>query len=354
MADELAIPYLSKEMIIASILNESAQNKSRPVQRQFKRVGHGAEKVEVRERTRYSDQVRHTTMDGEGVPIKTGTFKVREYGPAWLKVFAELTAKDIALFARAEEAAQMASPGPEAIAFMERANERIRELGADIDANLGAERERLCVSAFTGTLTATLQDGTSQSVSYNLSALTAPSTKWDNASATIIANLYAAIDEYKANNPLGLPPTRAKYHPRLYREAFVGNTEWKDFKKASPDLAAGFLRLSGTRNEANNEGFFSDPLFGLTWEPVDGTYRDLDGTVQNYWNYKDITLYREDEAGLEWAMTHGHTYNPRPEVNIEVEGPSRKDVQVWKIHGFDNGLPVVKRPAMIQTYRVIT
>ena len=69
MADELAIGYLKRTALIAAIENESQFNRSRPIQRLFPRQGHGAEKVEVRIGTRYSDQVKHTTMDGEGVPI---------------------------------------------------------------------------------------------------------------------------------------------------------------------------------------------------------------------------------------------------------------------------------------------
>lgn len=353
MADELAIGYLKRSALIAAIKNESQFNRSRPISKLFPRQGHGAEQVEVRVQTRYSDQVRHTVMDGEGVPIKSGTFKVRQYSPAWMKVFAELTQKDATMFAKAEEIAQSRDSGGQAV--IDRANERIRELGADLDANLGTERERLCVSALKGTLTATLQDGNTESVSYGLTALTAPSTKWDNAAATIQQDFYTAIDEYKANNPLGLPPTHFAYHPKLWKESFAKNTEWKDFRKSSPALAEAFLRFVTGANkiEATVEGYM-DPIFGLTPVPIDGTYRNLSDTITNYWDYKDITLFRMDETMFEWGMTYGHRYNPRPDVNIAFEMPMRPDVQVWKVHGMDNGLPIIKRPELVQTWRVIT
>lgn len=354
MADDLAIGYLKRSALIAAIQNESQFNRSRPISKMFKRQGHGAELVEVRVGTRYSDQVRHTTMDGEGVPIKSGTFKVRQFVPAWIKVFAELTQKDAALFAAAEEAAQSKDAGGQAV--VDRANERIRELGADLDANLGTERERLCVDALKGSVTATLQDGTTQSINYGLTALTPPSTKWDDAAATIQQNFYGAIDEFKANNPLGLPPTHFAYHPKLWKESFAKNTEWKDFRKSSPALAEAWLRFvlgGGNKIEANTEGYFTDPLFNLIPVAIDGTYRNLSGSIVNYWDYKDLTLFRMDEAMFEWGMTYGHAYNPRPDVNIAFEAPSRPDVAVWKVHGMDNGLPIIKRPELVQTLRVI-
>lgn len=352
--NEIAIPYLEKEAIIAVINRENQYNKKRPISQLFARMGHDAEKVEVRIRTRLSGSVKHTTMDGEGVPVRSGTFITRQYSPAWMKVFATLNSKEIALFRKADEAKQSRDTSPQGIAFQALANELILDLGKALEADLGTERERLCVGALTGTVSGVLTDGNTESINYNLTALTAPSTKWDNAAATIVTNLYGAIDEYKTNNPRGLAPNVAFYHPSLYKNAFVGNTEWVAFKKANPDLAAGFLRLAGARTEATAEGYFTDPLFGLQWVPIDGTYKDASGTTQNYWSYKDITLARTEEAGLEWGMTFGHEYNPSPAINVAVEGPDRPDVQTWKVHAFDNGLPVVKEPEMLQTWRVIT
>lgn len=355
MADELAIPYLEKEAIIAAIEIANEMDYSRPVSKLFNRAGHDAELVEVRVSQRRPQQVKHTTMDGEGVPIRNGTFKVRQYRPTWMKLFAELTARDSAMFRKAAEAKQMADGSPQGTMAIQRANERINELGQALAADLGTERERLCVGAILGSISATMADGNTETVSYGLHAQTAPSTKWDSAAAAIVTNLYAAIDEFKQNNPRSLPPKVAFYHPSLYVNAFVGNTEWKDFKKASPELAAGYLRLtSGARIEATEQGYFTDPLFGLTWIPVDGTYLNGSAAATNFWSYKDIVLARPEEAGFEWGMTYGHAYNPTPQIGVQIENPTRPDVQVWKVHAFDNGLPVLKQPEYVQTWRVIT
>ena len=355
MPIELAIPYLEKEAIIAGIEHESRFNASRAMSRNFPRMGPGAEKIEVRVRSRTSNSLRHTTMDGEGVPIAPGDMLIREYSPAWLKVFRNLSSREMAFFRRAAEAAQQ-SGGAGGVDFAARANDLIREIGSDLEADLGTERERLCSLAVqTGVITATLADGSSQQIDYGLNALTAPSTKWDNASAKIVEDFYKAIEEFKENNPRGEAPNVAYYHPKLYGESFAKNTDWRDFKKANPELAAGFLRLTrGARNEADVEGYFTDPVFGLQWKPIDGTYRNSAGSVVPFWDYKNITLAREDRMGAEWGMTFGHPYNPTAAVNVALEGPSRPDVQTWKIHGFDNGLPVLKEPRFVQTWRVIT
>jgi hypothetical protein len=359
MGNELAIPYLEKEAIIAAVRRSSQYNALPRVSPLFRRVGHMAEKLTVRIRTRSASQVRHTTMDGEAVPVREGTLIERDYEPTWLKVFTSFGVKELTNYARAAEAKQMASPGPEGMGFIQKANEHIREMGQDLSLDLDAERERLCVDAVqSGTVTATLANGGTQTINYGLQALTAPSTKWDDAGAKIVTNMYAAIDEFKNNNPRGIAPNIVFYNPKLYKEAFVGNTEWKDFKKASPDLAAGFLRLArgttGVATEANMEGYFTDPLFDLTWVPVDGTYKDLSGVAQSYWNYKNLTLARLDLAGFEWGQTIGHPYNPVAGVNVELQGPSRPDVQSWSVFAMDNGLPIIKEPELIQTWRVIT
>jgi len=356
MGNELAIPYLEKEAIIAVIEHESRFNASRAVSRFFSRMGHGAEKVEVRVRSRTSSAVRHTTMDGEGVPIQAGDMLIREFSPAWLKVFRNLSSRELAFFARASEASKRAEMGQMGVDFQARANDLIREIGSDLEADLGTERERLCSLALeTGQITATLANGEAQAIDYGLHAITVPSTKWNDAAAKIIGDLYKAIDEYKTNNPRGEIPTHAFYHPKLYSEAFVGNTEWIAWKKANNDLAAGFLRLArGARIEADVEGYFTDPMFGLTWVPIDGTYKNVAGVTGPFWDYKNITLARIDRMGPEWGMTFGHTYNPTAAVNVALEGPSRPDVQTWKVHAFDNGLPVLKEPRFVQTWRVIT
>lgn len=356
MPNELAIPYLEKEAIIAVIEHESRFNASRAMSRSFPRMSHGAEKIEVRVRSRISNSVKHTTMDGEGVPIASGDMLIREYLPAWLKVFRPLSSREMAFFARAGEAAQRAEGGQMGVDFQARANDLIREIGSDLEADLGTERERLCSLAVqTGVITATLADGSTQSVDYGLHAITAPSTKWDNSGAKIVEDFYKAIEEFKENNPRGEKPNIAYYHPKLYAESFAKNTDWRDFKKANPDLAAGFLRLTqGARNEADVEGYFTDPVFGLTWKPIDGTYRNSAGSVVPFWDYKNITLAREDRMGAEWGMTTGHAYNPTAAVNVDLESPQRADVKTWKVHAYDNGLPVLKEPRFVQTWRVIT
>lgn len=355
MGNELAIPYLEKEAIIAAVRRSSQYNALPRVSPLFRRVGHMAEKLTVRIRTRSASQVRHTTMDGEAVPVREGTLIERDFEPTWLKVFTSFGVKELTNYARAAEAKQMASPGPEGMGFIQKANEHIREMGQDLSLDLDAERERLCVDAVqTGTVTATLANGGTQTINYGLTALTAPSTKWDNASATIVQDMHGVFNEFKGNNPRGIGPNIAIYNPKLYKESFSKNTEWKEFKKASPDLAAGFLRLAFGANEANMEGYFTDPIFGLTWVPVDGTYKDLNGVVQDYWNYKNITLARLDLAGFEWGQTIGHPYNPVAGVNVELEGPKSPAVQVWNVYAMDNGLPIIKEPELIQTWRVIT
>lgn len=354
MPNELAIPYLEKEAVLAAMMQESQYNAALRVSPLFQRVGYDAERIEIRVRERMARQLVHTTMDGEGTPIRSGDLKVREYSPSFIKAFVTLGAKEVAAFRRVEETAAMRDT-PRGQGALERANEIIRDIGRDLQSDMGAERERLCVDAIqTGQITTKLAGGGEESIDYNLSALTAPSTKWDNTGATIIKNFHEAIAEFKTNNPRKLSPNVVFYEPQLYREAFLNNTEFQTWKKQNPDLARGFIRLAGGRVEADMEGYFIDPLFGLEWRPVDGEYLNLSGVETKFWNYKNLTLARVDRSGWEWGMTYGHEYNPGPDVNIEIEEPTRLDVKVRKVHAYDNGLPVIKDPTLVQTWRVIT
>lgn len=352
MAAEFSIPYLEAEALIAAMMRVDERDTQHPVLRFFPRQVHPGAKVKVREWTRKPGQVPHTSWGGKAQPVRRGTLKEREYSPAVIKLFDVLTREDLILFAAAARAAGANDVGPYAQAEIAAANARIEEIAAVLRSDDTEERHRLCCEALLGTVNYRL-DEQSFSVSYGLTSISTPSTQWNNVSATIVADMFAAIETFRENNARGASPRQVFYNPKMYADYFVKNTEWATYKKQNPELAQGFLRIPGGRTETDMLGRFTDPLFGLEWIPVEGTYVDYAGASQNRWNPKKLVLANMDEAMCEWGQTMDPLQTPNADYNVEIGQPREgEDVKAHRVVLFDNGLPVIKYPDMIQPFAV--
>lgn len=352
MAGEFSIPYLEAEALIAAMMRVDERDTQHPVLRFFPRAVHPGGKVKVRQMSRKPGQVPHTSWGGKAQPVRRGTLTERLYEPSVIKLFETLTREDQILFAQAAQAAGANDVGPYAQSVIAAANARIEELAAVLRADDTEERHRLCCEALQGTVNYRL-DETDFSVSYGLTAISTPSTQWNNVAATIVSDMFAAIESFRDNNARGASPRQAFYNPKMYADYFVKNTEWATYKKQNPELAQGFLRIPGGRTETDMLGRFTDPLFGLEWIPVEGTYLDADGSSQNRWDPKKIVLANMEEAMCEWGQTMDPLQTPNADFNIEIGAPKEgDDVKTHKVVLFDNGLPVIKYPDMVQPFAV--
>ena len=345
MGSENSIGYLESEALIAVMRDQDVRDMQRPALSLFQRRAHRGAKLTVRRFNRRPGQLRHTTIGGDSVPVREGAWSEAYYEPSFLKVHKDLNAEDVALFTDADTS----QPRSE---VMEDANARIADLATYLREDNAEERNRMCLGALRDALTYRPKGQSSDvSVSYSLNALTAPSTAWNTAGALIPSDMMGWIKDYRDNNTKGLPPTHVFYNPDLYNTAFQGNTEWAAYKQANPGLAQGFLGIAGGTREADNLGVL-DPLWGLTWVPITGSYVDLADVTQDRWPVSKLSFARIEDNGqsmFEWGMLRDPFHNPQADYNVELLTPQHgRAVKVARATLFDNGLPVIKDPQMVQ------
>lgn len=352
MAGPFSIPYLEAEALIAAMIRVDERDTQHPVLRFFPRRARAGGKIKVRRMRRKPGQVEHTSWGGRAVPVRRGTVEETEYSPSVIKLFEVLSREDIILFVEAARAAGSNDVGPFAQSMISEANRRIEELAQNLRMDDREELHRLCCEALTGTVGYRL-DGIDYTVSYGLTSIATPSTQWNSAAAKIVQNLMDAIETFRENNDRGLSPRQAFYNPKMYADYFIPNTEWQTYKKQNPELAQGFLRIPGGRTEADTLGRVTDPLFGLEWIPVEGTYVDADGASAARWDVKKLVLADMDNAMCEWGQVLDPVQTPNADYNLEIGNPQEgDDVKAHKIVLFDNGLPVIGDPQLIQPFAV--
>jgi len=350
-----SLPYLEAEALIAAmeVLNE--QDTNRPMLGVFPRVGRPANLIKIRRMLRRASQVRHTSIGGRAMPVERGVLKEDYYEPCMLKVESHLTAEDLTLFAAADTALRANDVGPLAKSVIASADALTMEIAGVLVDNLNEERHRMMCEALLGTINYRIGEGPNLTVDYGLTALGAPVTPWDNVGATIVADLTRFISEFRAANDKGISPNTVFYGEDLYADYFLGNTEWKEFKKANPEYAIGFLRVAGGRQEADVNGTFTDRVFGLTWIKVEGTYLNLDKTPTKRWPSNKLVFANLGPRGAvpQWSMRVDQLQNPRPDVNVEIKAPVYgDDVKVFQIRAFDNGLPTFMDPQLIMPVEI--
>lgn len=359
MPGEFALPYFEVEMVIAAIMRRDVRDMAHVLFNLFPRVGQRTPKIKIRYMTRSPAQVRHTTWGGRAVPVERGKIQERFAEPAVLKVFDLITMEDVTLFAAAADALANNQIDGVGGAAIEEANDRIRQMSADLGDDIAEERHRLMVGACLGEVELIVYDGTEAiTVDYGLTAITPPSTAWSDANATIVQDMEAAIQAFRNNNPRGLSPTHVLYNPGIYSSYFVGNDQWQEYVKLIPQMAQGFMRVPGGRNPFEIVGDVSENLFGLQWVKVEGTYQKRDAATNSLtptarWPVNRLTLLNAPMLGAQWRMVVHPWMNPEANVNVEVKEPVKgDDVKNARVVVFENGLPYFGDMTMIQTFEV--
>ena len=197
-------------------------------------------------------------------------------------------------------------------------------------------------------------------VDLNLTELTAPVIPWDDEDALITSDIGDQYTEFDENNGRGLGPTHVFYNPKMMRSWWLKNKQWLEAMAVNQSLA---LWFTGQRNAAtvvvdfiDLEGRITDPLFGLTWVPVEGTYKDYDGTLKDRWPTNMLSYVRLGEDGCRpaWYMAFDRLQNPEPTFRIEVKMPMEgDDVKNVQSVFFDNGIPGFEFPEMVCIVEVV-
>lgn len=348
MGSENSIGYLEGEAIIAVIRDEDERDKERPLLRRFTRRNHGAEQITVRRRFRRPGQVRHTSLGGQSTPIRRGEWTEDHYEPSYLKMHADLTTADVALFVDADKA-EVGSQ------VTQDANERIRELGTDIREDNAEERHRMCLGAMRDALDYIPMGHASPiSVDYQLNQIATPSTIWTNSAATIPEDMGTFQKAYRDANNRAKKFNTIIYNPDIWQSCFIGNTQWNAYRQASPRLAEGFLGIGSGQMSGDKLGLI-DPLWGYRWLAIEGKYVDYQGNVVDRWPVNTLGLCRMDDGDdlYEWGMLTDPWQNPTADYNVELLTPTHgQAVKVARATLFDNGLPVLKDPSLVQYVEV--
>lgn len=223
----------------------------------------------------------------------------------------------------------------------------------DAQQSLAARRNELfnqmCVEMLAnGTFSAPSSAyGPAFTLTYGWTALTAPSTKWDNASATPIQDVQAAISEFTDN--AGYAPNVAFFNPKLIHQKLMSITQWLDFVKASPTTADNVRR--GSLEPTNLIGDIP-----VTWIPVVGQWRNYSDTLADRWPVNKITFaYLEGGAVGEWA-SESNAINDLDGTgpvawSYEHEGGQKGAIDLY---AYDNGIPIARDINSVQTWTVYT
>lgn len=340
----LNIPVLESEALIAAQKTINAQSNRFPLFDFFPREQYRGEKLKIRVKIVDSEVGRFTTADGPAHLVKPGTLTTVEVEPLYHRPMVKWTSSDLSLFTMFDEVQQTA--GPDAEALESRVSRKMTETLDDASLSARETMHDMLAGALLGTNTYDV-DGLSITVTYGHPTLTDPGTDWDDAAATIVADIYATQDEFIQQSD-GVPADTVFYNPRAWSRYFVGNTDFRTFIIADPGLARSF-GIKGAQPEilADNEGVFADPIFGLRWVPIAGPHIKA-GTSEQRWPVDQFifaSLGQDAKRVLEHSMSKD-LYNPTPDFRWETFDQDEPKGTFSRYS--DNGAAVVLIPGRVQ------
>lgn len=358
MADGMHVPFLTREALIAAHMVIDPRDMLRPLLPFFRRRPHDGRYLQSRTRKRKPGDNRFVDLGGKAIPVRRGTLEGQVHSPLVIKLEAHISADEVAYFRKWDE---VAARGPGDMAEEAGLAEAVRRLMTFVEELTDDAREMrhvICAGALQGGYTFE-QDGVSQTVDFSLPTLTNPGTAWDQAGATIVADIRGWIEEFQDQSE-GHPPTHVFYNPAINSNYLTQNTEWNTIVKSIPSLARGLLGSVGGQGSDPGAvlnsyvtGEFVDPMFGLQWVPIRGKYlKHSTGTLTERWPVNKLTLAAlatGPEAVMEWGMLET-AYNPTPGINFDTEETRNPIGMIGRC--YDNGAALILRPERVQTVDV--
>ena len=335
------------------------RDKARPMLALFNREQFEGAEVKIRRFRDKPQRVPHTSYGGRAMPVPRETMEELSYRPSVIKLKDTLDQDDVNLFVDYESQAALNDVSQRQTNRLVRMDRALGRIARRFQTHSSEERHVMCCGAFLGGYTYKLGDK-EITVDLNLTELTAPTTAWDNIAAKIVTDIGNQYSEFVENNGRGLAPTHVFYNPKNFRTYWLKNTQWLATMAMNPALA---LWFTGQRNPTTAavdfidlEGRITDPLFGLTWVPIEGTYREYNGTATDRWPVNKLAYARLGADGClpQWLMAYDALQNPEPTYRIEVGYPDEgDDVKVVQTVYFDNGIPAFEFPEMVCVVTVV-
>lgn len=338
-----AIPLLAKEALIAAQEVINAQSQRFPLFDFFAREQYEGEKLEIRIKVVDSEVGRYTTADGPAHLVKPGTLTTVKVEPLYHRPMTKWTSGDLSLFADWDKVRKMAGPAMETL--QAQVSRKMTETLDDVSLGARETMHDMLAGALLGANSYDV-DGLTVTIDYGHPELTDPGTAWTDSGATIVEDIYAAIDEFIQQSD-GVAPDTVFYNPRAWSRYFVPNEEFRTFIVASPDLARAFGVRGPDAEIADVEGILVDPMFHLQWVPIQGPHIKA-GASEQRWPVDQLvfaSLRADAKRVLEHAMTRD-VYNPMPSFMWETFEQDEPKGTYSRYS--DNGAAVVLVPGRVQ------
>lgn len=359
MPQPFSTPRFNAVTLTAAYEVIDERDAARPLLNLFPRVQFNGTEVVIRRFRDKPQRVRHTAAGARAMPVPRETMEELRYKPTYIKLKDQIEGEELNNFVDYETYAEMGEVGPRQnnrLAQIDRANQRVARR---FQLHATEERHVLACGALRGGYSYKLGDQTI-TVDQKLTELDAPTIPWDDDDATIFEDIASFQREFRNNNGRGLDATHIFYSPDGMRSYFLKNKQWLAAMAANPALAAWF---TGIRNGSTAgvdfmdlNGRIQDPLFGLTWVPIEGSFKDYDNSIVKRWPDNKLSLVRlgPDGAVPQWLMAFDALQNPEPTWRIEVRYPQEgEDVKAIQAVFFDNGIPAFEFPEMVTTVTVV-
>lgn len=344
-----SVSLFSREALMALVRIRDERDSGNVLAPYFPARLEDGDKVTVRTMIRRPQRVRHTTRDGKGYAVQPGTMSETTYAPAWFKPQAMVKAADMEAFLAADAARGQQDSRSQA--RVQSAMQKLMDLLDPLLDDIELEKKHAMAGALQGSYSYKL-DGTTETVSYGLAALTAPSTSWTDAAATIQTDFPAALREFE--DVYGVECDTIFYSPNTAQD-FAKNTAIKALMAGSEVYSRALLEQTLNPVTGGPLGTAVGIGPGIRWVPVKGKSTPVGGgSLSDIWDRTKIVLANSARMGGAWSMTYSETYGINTTTpNVEIlEPPKGSDVKSPLVQTYFNGLPTFQRPDCVATLTV--
>lgn len=350
----MTIPFLESKALRATMERTDLAGSQFPLFQFFPRRMNNAESVIIRGQLIQTRQGDYIGRDAAPVPATMDAVTEQIVKPLRAAQKVDITNEDLVAYRDAYSQASIMNPD-DAASVMDRLTRRTTSYVRTVATPVMEAMHSMLVRALLGSGTFTI-GGVSKTISYGLTALTAPSTSWaTTASATPVADIYAALEEFNENSG-GKPCTHIFYNPKMFSTYLAPNTDWTNYVKGDPQTTRAFLGLGGPGEFVDpSTGAFTDQVFGVTWVPVRGSALVSGASTQRWATDKLTFAYLPPgEDVLTMEMSADMENEGRAEMALRTLMPDAESQEVPKatMIAADNGAAAIHVPAYVQTWDV--
>ena len=341
----IGIDFLRAEELAGAAQTLHTRLRNHPLLDAFPRERYGAGEIKIRVEVM---EARQAKVHGWDEPVRLGEghdLRVISVEPALIKEGREISNEEESFFRSWDEliATRQAEQS-----LQEKRAKHIATITRDATLPVNERRHQLMVQCLQDGQLSIPFNGVTQTVSYGLTDLGTPTLVWSNASAKIAREIYELQDAFEDN--ADVPADTVFFNPKLFSTYLAQNTDWLDYLKNNPVLAAAFAGYSPSnmRFHMPKQPFV---MFDMLWVPVPGKVINDAGTKVDRWDVNQLTFAAlnagDGQQVLEWSAAQ-NKYQPTADPMFRL---FMKDDPMQAIVEYsDNGIPAVRIRERIQTF----